>query len=146
MRIEEEGSLALDVAGERMHLITGATNGGGTVPCHLLSEGAVAAYVIVLDLNGEFRQAEVLIRGNTDPAAVLKSLQLVEPGIWRRGPGDLTATPSSLHRAAGRRRASRGVGQPAPCPHPNRTRSRQPRRRRPSNRSCGTRAHAEWQS
>lgn len=85
MRIEEEGSLALDIAGERLHLITGAPKGDGTVTCHLLSEGTVTAYVIVLDLTGALHQAEVLAPAPTNPAPVLEALELVEPGTWRQG-------------------------------------------------------------
>ncbi|GAA2165128.1 hypothetical protein [Pedococcus bigeumensis] len=89
MRVEEQSSLNLLVAGERLHLIVGAAHRDGTLSCHLLSETPRAAgYFIRLDLTGHIRDLRALDSGTAPPSGVRGALDDVGPAVWRAGLAD----------------------------------------------------------
>ena len=86
MRVDDEASLTLDVAGDTLHLIVGPLHDDGTVPCHLLGENAnAAAYALVLDLTGHLRHARAIGEATRGNSRVLTELPQVDPALWRRG-------------------------------------------------------------
>lgn len=86
MRVDDEASLTLDVAGDTLHLIVGPLQDDGTVPCHLLGDDATAAaYAVVLDLTGHLRHARALGEATTGTERVLGVLPQVDRTLWRQG-------------------------------------------------------------
>jgi hypothetical protein len=85
MRVQDESSLSVTVAGQRLHLVVGSPR-EGTVRGFLMSENTtIATYVILLDLTGHLLQAQFLVDDRNNDPVVLAALRDVDPAIWRVG-------------------------------------------------------------